>query len=299
MEAAKEEFIGFNDHTHQIVKRKRSKCQRSSSLIVGVTALTSSSSSRSGGGGAVVEDYGSITSTTTSSDIYESTEEEDEEDMANCLIMLAQGDFLPRQVVKGNDKIRKERFRARKISEIARVTTTNNKAAGFHVYECKTCNRSFTSFQALGGHRASHNKPKPMVMEEKTESLTAALPAIQETDEESQFNKITPTTAVLFQSIPNKGKIHECSICGSEFTSGQALGGHMRRHRANTNNNNNTVDGPIEVKTPARSILCLDLNLPAPEDDHHHSTIESKFQFATSTQPPLVFSAPALVDCHF
>ncbi|KAG4913330.1 hypothetical protein JHK82_053912 [Glycine max] len=24
------------------------------------------------------------------------------------------------------------------------------------VFECKTCNRKFTSFQALGGHRASH-----------------------------------------------------------------------------------------------------------------------------------------------
>ncbi|KAF5744786.1 zinc finger family protein [Tripterygium wilfordii] len=286
---AREEFIGSNDHTHQIVKRKRTKRQRSSSPI-GVNAVTSSSSSGGGGGGAVVEDYGSITSPRTSSDIYESTEEE--EDMANCLIMLAQGDFRPRKAVK-DDKIRKEKFSARKFAE--------NKA-GFYVYECKTCNRTFPSFQALGGHRASHKKPKPMVMEEKKESLMA-LPAVQETDEESQFNKITPT-GILFQTPNkvfhgNKGKIHECSICGSEFTSGQALGGHMRRHRANTSNSNNTIDEPIEVKAPARNILSLDLNLPAPEDDHHHSTIESKFQFTTSTQQPLVFSAPALVDCHY
>eukprot|EP01018_Ginkgo_biloba_P035813 Gb_01024 [translate_table: standard] len=27
-------------------------------------------------------------------------------------------------------------------------------------YECKTCNKVFHSFQALGGHRASHNKIK-------------------------------------------------------------------------------------------------------------------------------------------
>ena len=28
------------------------------------------------------------------------------------------------------------------------------------VFECKTCNRQFPSFQALGGHRASHKKPR-------------------------------------------------------------------------------------------------------------------------------------------
>ncbi|KAF2288732.1 hypothetical protein GH714_011821 [Hevea brasiliensis] len=29
-----------------------------------------------------------------------------------------------------------------------------------HLFECKTCNRRFPSFQALGGHRASHKKPR-------------------------------------------------------------------------------------------------------------------------------------------
>ncbi|KAJ8503709.1 hypothetical protein OPV22_004595 [Ensete ventricosum] len=28
------------------------------------------------------------------------------------------------------------------------------------VFECRTCNRQFPSFQALGGHRASHKKPR-------------------------------------------------------------------------------------------------------------------------------------------
>ncbi|MCL7029948.1 hypothetical protein MKW94_001033 [Papaver nudicaule] len=72
------------------------------------------------------------------------------------------------------------------------------------VYECKTCNRQFPSFQALGGHRASHKKPRLM-------------------DQISVDNQSAEAA---------KPKIHECSICGLQFAIGQALGGHMRRHRA-------------------------------------------------------------------
>ncbi|KAM3399884.1 hypothetical protein ACQJBY_005010 [Aegilops geniculata] len=63
-------------------------------------------------------------------------------------------------------------------------------------FVCKTCDRVFPSFQALGGHRASHKKPR------------------------------------LDGDGDLKPKMHGCSICGLEFAVGQALGGHMRRHRA-------------------------------------------------------------------
>ncbi|CAL1358549.1 unnamed protein product [Linum trigynum] len=58
-----------------------------------------------------------------------------EEDMANCLILLARG--------------------RRSSSPPPTV-----EQQGVFVYECKTCGRGFNSFQALGGHRASHKKPR-------------------------------------------------------------------------------------------------------------------------------------------
>ncbi|CAJ2678779.1 unnamed protein product [Trifolium pratense] len=79
------------------------------------------------------------------------------------------------------------------------VDLTNNylKSGDF---KCKTCNKVFLSFQALGGHRASHNKLKVMT---KNLSLRTNM----------------------------KHKMHKCTICGLQFAIGQALGGHMRKHR--------------------------------------------------------------------
>uniref|UniRef100_A0A803N5R8 C2H2-type domain-containing protein n=2 Tax=Chenopodium quinoa TaxID=63459 RepID=A0A803N5R8_CHEQI len=82
-------------------------------------------------------------------------------------------------------------------------TVSLEPSTGGRIYECKTCNRQFPSFQALGGHRASHKKPRLLNIEGEQH-----------------------------QSDVRKAKIHECSICGLEFPIGQALGGHMRRHRA-------------------------------------------------------------------
>ncbi|CAA2995571.1 zinc finger ZAT5-like [Olea europaea subsp. europaea] len=60
--------------------------------------------------------------------------------MANCLILLTEG-------------------KTEKSCEKPAVMSSN-------VYQCKTCNRCFPSFTALGGHRASHKKPKTKTLEE-------------------------------------------------------------------------------------------------------------------------------------
>ncbi|KAL2507035.1 Zinc finger protein ZAT5 [Forsythia ovata] len=252
-----EEFLGSNDHS--IVKGKRTKRQRPSSSTLSSSGGATAPTSGDGGGG---EFYSSLVSSPTTSSTGISTNIEEDEDMANCLILLAQGGVsLPKN------------------------SPTETKDS-IYVYECKTCNRSFSSFQALGGHRASHKKPKPSENDQK-ETLVDALSGEHE-EEEGKSHKS------FHGNNHNKPKVHECSICGSEFSSGQALGGHMRRHR-NPNSTRVNESSSHDVEKP-RNILGLDLNLPAPAEDDHRP--ETKFRFSSNHQG-LVFSTVALVDCHY
>ncbi|KAK6271063.1 hypothetical protein POUND7_008161 [Theobroma cacao] len=327
MEAPEEVAMGSKDHSN-IVKGKRTKRLRPQSPIP--FAITSNSIHNEDGGefdgnSANVDNKNvtllSPSSSSSSSEYQDSTEEE--EDMANCLILLAQGQS--RQSTKQADDHdhhtgTDNKFTSRKFME---APSNGTGKAGYYVYECKTCNRTFPSFQALGGHRASHKKPKTAAMvDEKTRQFTAAA-----SDEEGQFIRTNNLSSLSLQltnnnnnnrglySNNNKAKVHECSICGAEFTSGQALGGHMRRHRGPIGGSIPTASTALSLTVPVameseqpkkpRNVLSLDLdlNLPAPEDDHR----ESKFPFASKQQQqqqqqqqsPLVFSAPTLVDCHY
>ncbi|KAJ0792092.1 putative transcription factor C2H2 family [Helianthus annuus] len=116
---------------------------------------------------------------------------------------------------------------------LSRVGSTPDR-----VFHCKTCNKEFKSFQALGGHRASHKRPK--------------------TSDGSDV------------STPPKPKTHECPVCGLEFAIGQALGGHMRRHRDSGNEKSSRmVSTPVrpEIVTTEKRGLFMDLNLTPYEND--------------------------------
>ncbi|KAJ6773040.1 C2H2-TYPE ZINC FINGER PROTEIN [Salix koriyanagi] len=181
------------------------------------------------------------------------------------------------------------------------------------LYTTKFNSRKFLeTANSTGGHRASHKKPKATHNDERKKNLSPS------SDEEDggHYNNVSPLCLQLSDnntnrgtySSHNKGKIHECSVCGAEFTSGQALGGHMRRHRGPLLSSTATLSlTPLAIESEkpkkARNALSLDLdlNLPAPEDEK--SSFASKQQQQHHQQPqqntPLVFSSPALVGCHY
>ncbi|PSR89921.1 Zinc finger protein [Actinidia chinensis var. chinensis] len=267
MESSAEEFIAFNDH-FPVLKGKRTKRQRP----ISNSNSNGGSGCDSGGSGRDVV-YFSIPSPTSSGEISTSADADadTDEDMANCLILLAQG-LSPPPAEADEGKIVK--FTSRRIAAAGK--------SGFYVYECKTCNRSFSSFQALGGHRASHKRPK-------TEAKPPIPPPPQtDVEEKCELTKIPPPLPLPVAPRPNK--IHECSICGSEFSSGQALGGHMRRHRSAPTPRTAASFESDDHDEKKRIILPLDLNLPAPLDQDDLPK-DSKYQF--------VFNGPALVDCHY
>ncbi|GKU94881.1 hypothetical protein SLEP1_g8308 [Rubroshorea leprosula] len=136
----------------------------------------------------------------------------EEEYLALCLLMLAQGTTSTEAIKKPPP-----------IVELG--------------FRCSLCDKSFPSYQALGGHKASHRK-------------------LIGTDELQRTN--VSTTPSDGASVNPSSKTHTCSICHRMFSSGQALGGHKRCH----------YDGSVGVKSAdgvssIQSQRGFDLNFPA------------------------------------
>jgi hypothetical protein len=92
-------------------------------------------------------------------------------------------------------------------------------------FVCKTCSRAFASFQALGGHRTSHLRGRHGLALGMPTAAAATPPAKQQGAAgaaASEDPKAPPHAAA---------SSHQCHVCGLGFEMGQALGGHMGRHR--------------------------------------------------------------------
>ncbi|KAK8604322.1 hypothetical protein V6N13_099268 [Hibiscus sabdariffa] len=141
-------------------------------------------------------------------------------------------------------------------------------------YECLTCNKTFDSHRALGGHRASHTK-----VNDCNESIHESYENSLSSDSFTApvDTKVTKSCAngksfgVPKGSPSNAGKRlgakknkgHECPFCFRVFKSGQALGGHKRSHFVGGPDGRTLVIKQGSTDMPA----LIDLNLPAPVEE--------------------------------
>ncbi|XP_042012896.1 zinc finger protein ZAT1-like [Salvia splendens] len=119
-------------------------------------------------------------------------DDDDREEVALSLILLSM-DCIS---FEESESRRKKKSKASRNLDLELVNSLSQSDCS--KFRCMICNKGFPSYQALGGHRASHKKFKG-----------CCAPTI-------------PT------EIPKPD--HECPICLKVFPSGQALGGHKRSH---------------------------------------------------------------------
>ncbi|XP_028763341.1 zinc finger protein ZAT9-like [Neltuma alba] len=174
-----------------------------------------------------------------------------EEDIAYCLMMLSRDKWKRQKDLKDQYDIAEE-DEDKDEDEDAEEDEGDESEGALKAlksrtrgkYTCETCKKVFRSYQALGGHRASHKK-------------------IKVEPENHNNNEGTSSSSMLDK------KIHECPICFRVFSSGQALGGHKRTHLTGSSS---TLPTQTSTK-PVENFI--DLNLPAPTDEDDISQIDN------------------------
>lgn len=139
-----------------------------------------------------------------------------DEDVAYCLMMLSRDKWK---------KKKKEKDETGFDFNFGRYNKLKKQSSK---YKCETCERVFKSYQALGGHRASHKKIKT-----------------------KQSEKVSSWV---------KEKIHECPVCLRVFASGQALGGHKRSCSL-------SGDIITDRQVGGKNMIDLNLPAPVDDDD--------------------------------
>lgn len=176
-----------------------------------------------------------------------------EEDVAICLMMLSRDTWMTggttplvesEEEEEGGEEEEETKFCPR----------------GRNKYQCGTCKKVFHSYQALGGHRASHKKMKSCARPPPTPQ--AASEKLKKFDSES--------------GNPYPTRVHQCPVCFRVFKSGQALGGHKRSHLSATASTSISVSASASASaTPTKfGESLIDLNLPAPFDEDDFSQVE-------------------------
>ncbi|KAF6141679.1 hypothetical protein GIB67_001231 [Kingdonia uniflora] len=192
-----------------------------------------------------------------------------DEDVALCLMMLSRGTWETKiEVLDEPEKSKSGDETDDEEDKLEEIKHCSSRIRG--KYQCGTCKKLFKSYQALGGHRASHKKIKGCSNEK--------------IGDEVEFLHAVDANVL----VAANQKIHECPVCFRIFGSGQALGGHKRSHVSGSSSTPTPTPTPTPTSTPTPPIIktstthsikyvdMIDLNLPAPmeDDDDDVSVVE-------------------------
>ncbi|WOL17454.1 hypothetical protein Cni_G26246 [Canna indica] len=174
-----------------------------------------------------------------------------EEDVARCLMLLSRDAWSKSEAEErqsdGHDAVEGEDYKVDAIGSGSRRRRSR--------FRCGTCWKVFRSYQALGGHRASHKRVGVECV-----PITARTPIHGD-----------------YSSAANPEKVWECPYCHRIFSSGQALGGHKRSHLSASATASPAIPLP-RVRSPSTATATaavnnnnntsgIDLNLPAPLEE--------------------------------
>ncbi|KAK9120500.1 hypothetical protein Syun_018117 [Stephania yunnanensis] len=148
-------------------------------------------------------------------------------------------------------------------------------------YKCSICNKSFPTHQALGGHKSSHyNKLIKTTTTTTTNTIAAA--GIMGDDHGKELALLADHDIKAAMSM-GELSLHQCEICQKTFPTGQALGGHKRRHWTGPADHEPPTPPPPPPPPPALAIE-FDLNELPPMDEEE-------------TEEVVVSSVCCLEDC--
>ncbi|KAL7114918.1 hypothetical protein ACP275_04G151200 [Erythranthe tilingii] len=176
----------------------------------------------------------------------------------------------PKNLIEGGGIFFDDRERRNKINKARRSLNNNNNnvASDFEnkskCFTCSICKKAFSSYQALGGHRASHKKFKGCCAP-ITGNMFEPENSHSQGGNNNNNNDNNNNNKIVVSG--KSSKEHECPICFKVFSSGQALGGHKRSHLIVNRN-------PVIEKT--RNFL--DLNLPAPDEEEEEEQQCNEFK---------------------
>nr|AMC13792.1 C2H2-type zinc finger protein [Zoysia japonica] len=168
-------------------------------------------------------------------------------------------------------------------------------------FKCSVCGKSFGSYQALGGHKTSHRVKQPAAAAPLVEApvpTTAVAPPVSELREPATSSTVASSDG----TTATTGRVHRCSICHKEFPTGQALGGHKRKHYDGGVGSGAASAAAAETSEVGSSgngssaARAFDLNLPAaPELVWRCAKPGNMREDDEEVQSPLAFKKPRLL----